>query len=125
MIFRVSTPFSLLKILKQAELAQSFHEPAGFIQNPIQDGPSNLQKQAMDDRKLKNDHEVFLSDLTSDLSVTEVLKQNLWEEAYAQLRNENPKLIQAYERDLLASQDRDLLKGILNFISRSATLIRI
>ena len=78
----------------------------------------------MDDQKLKSDHEVFLGDLTSDLSVTEVPKHNLWEDAYAQLRKENPKLIQAYERDLLESQGPALLNGILDFISRSPKLIR-
>jgi hypothetical protein len=32
--------------------------------------------------------------------------KNLWNEAYNALRKKNPKLIDAYEKDLLASQDQ-------------------
>jgi hypothetical protein len=46
-------------------------------------------------------------DPTPFLSHAESGPKNLWDEAYKTLREKDPKLIDAYEKDLLASQNRN------------------
>jgi hypothetical protein len=75
--------------------------PAAENPKDIQNAESELEPEPM--HKLLTLHD----DPAPFLSRAESEPNNLWDEAYKALREEDPKLIDAYEKDLLTSQNRN------------------
>jgi hypothetical protein len=75
--------------------------PAAENPEDIQNAQSRLEPEPTHNPLALHD------DSTLSLSHVESGSRNLWDEAYKTLREKDPKLIDAYEKDLLTSQNRN------------------
>lgn len=90
------------------------HEPAGEI-SERDPSPANRHavSPATDTKKLDSDNEPDGREPTKhgQQLVEDAESKNLWNEAYERLRQENSKLVDTYEKDLLASSSPELQKS--------------